>query len=431
MGPPFYVWGKSMSMQWTKGIAFLMFLMVLSCINHSAVDPKSRFGELEVIASQIKTQGQNVLAKNASTTWDSLVIRITAPDIDTMLYSFKFTSLDPFVSVSCDNVPAGEKRTVEVFTKSKTNGIIHVSTVQVVDISSAEKKILDFILVPTKGSIYIDISNIPTNVKKICADFDTFSVCETRSAKLYMNIDNVPDKTADTICIVGTDSVGTVVYKSSTWLFFAVLRDTTISSKFIRISTSMSLTLSAQLPGITLIQGQMTTAKPIAFENGKLIISEIMYNANDSEYVELYNPGMSLFNDSLFIEIDGTNRSLGTVTIPSHGFFVIGRRSLPWVDTYPSVSSALDLSSGGNWLCLRSKAISDTVLDWVAFLGGSNSQDWPNLGTQKKSIVLDTLIEDAQYNNIGRNWTMAQTGISSLFPGCSTSQIGTPKSNGL
>jgi hypothetical protein len=156
-----------------------------------------------------------------------------------------------------------------------------------------------------------------------------------------------------------------------------------------------------------------------------------MYNANDSEYVEIYNPAESVYADSLILELDGVVRSLGIVSIQPKGFFVVGRRSLPWADTYPSLSSALDLSSGGNWISLRSRAGGDTVMDWVAFCGGSNSQEWPNLGTAKKSIVLDSLIADPAYNNYGRNWTNAQTLISQLYPSVSTGQYGTPKSKGM
>ncbi|HMD69017.1 MAG TPA: hypothetical protein VKF42_09090, partial [Chitinivibrionales bacterium] len=65
------------------------------------------------------------------------------------------------------------------------------------------------------------------------------------------------------------------------------------------------------------------------------------------------------------------------------------------------------------------------------FAGGSNTQEWPNLGTGKKSIILDTLTADPTYNNYGRNWKAAQTLISQLFPSAATLQYGTPRSAGL
>jgi hypothetical protein len=374
---------------------------------------------------------QNVLAKTETTSWDSLIVTITASDMDTLVHAVKFSSQDSYTSLSFDDVPSGKQRTVNVVTKTKAGVLIHVSSSQTVDISPAEKKVLDFTLVPVRGSIYIDLSSIPTTVKEICATFGGDTVCETRSTKLYMSIDYVLDKTSDSLIINGTDSTGAVIYHSAVWLDYSVLNDTTISTVFCKISTNVTISVTAELPGVTVVTGIVNAQDSIAFESGALIISEIMYNANDSEYVELYNPKSTAYSDSLILEIDGTCRPIGVVTIKSNGFYVIGRKSIPWADAYPSVASALDLSSGGNWLCVRNHAAGDTVLDWVAFTGSSNDQDWPNLGSAKKSIIIDTLPSDPLYNNYGRNWTTAQTLISSLFTSVSTAQYGTPKSSGF
>jgi hypothetical protein len=367
-----------------------------------------------------------------ATTWDSCVVKISASDMDTIDTAFKFSPQDASIIIALDNVPAGKQRSIEVFTKTKANLVVHVSSNQVVDISAAEKKILNFRLVPVLGSIYIDLTNIPTSVKRVCAEFDGDTTCDDRATKLYLSIDNVPDKTSDSLIITGTDSTGAVIYHSSLWLAFSALVDTTLATIFGRVSTSVSMTMSAQVPASTVVSGFVGSSRTIACETGRLLISEIMYAANDSEYVEVYNPSGSTYADSLILEIDGQYRSLGPVSIPSKGFFIIGRKSLPWSDAYPSLSSALDLSSGGNWLSLRSKADGDTVLDWVAFTGSSNSQEWPNPGTTpKKSIVVDSVCADPLYNNYGRNWTIAQTLISASYPSVSTTQYGTPKSPGF
>jgi hypothetical protein len=265
----------------------------------------------------------------------------------------------------------------------------------------------------------------------MCATFGGLSSCDDRATKLYLSIDNVPDSTSDSLVLEGTDTAGSVVYRSALWLRFSVLRDTSVSTSFYRVTTGVSVSVSAQIPAVTVVSGNVGSPRKIAFETGRLIISEIMYNSNDSEYIEIHNPLNATYNDSLIVEVDGTCRPFGIVSIQPEGFFIVGRRSLPWVDTYSSVSSALDLSSTGNWLCLRSKAAGDTVLDWVAFVGGSNSQEWPNLGTGKKSIILDSLPTDPTYNNFGRNWNAAQTLISQLFPSTSTLQYGTPRTAGL
>ena len=424
---------------WMKGLAFgaalvTMNIVMASCVNKPSSLTRGGAGSLEILASVTKPQDQNVLAKAAqdmATTWDSLVVVIGAADMDTMISVTRFSPLDPYGTIVLDDVPAGNQRTVEVYTKTKSNLTIHVSANQTVDISSAEKKVLNFNLVPQYGSIYVDLSNIPTSVSQVCAMFGGLSSCANRATKLYLSIDDVPDKTKDSLVIQGTDTAGALVYRSTLWLAFSVLTDTTVATQFCRVSTNISLTVSAQDPGSTVVTGFVGSTRTVACETGRLIISEIMYNANDSEYVEIYNPSGAVYADSLILEIDGTCRPIGIVTIQPKGFFVIGRRSLPWADAYPSSSSALDLSSTGNWISLRARAGGDTVMDWVAFCGGSNDQEWPNLGTAKKSIILDSLATDPTYNNYGRNWTTAQTLISQLYPAAVTGQYGTPKNSGI
>jgi hypothetical protein len=423
-----------MKKQWKYFLAVGAALVCASCANSPSGLSKTKSGSLEVWASLEKPQSQNVLAKSqavTATTWDSLIVQISSTDMDTMHLGFKFNPSDPYVTAAVDNIPAGKKRLIEVFTKTKDNLVIHVSTAQCVDISASEKKVLDFKLLPTKGSIYIDLSNIPTNVKRICGSFASLTSCEDRSTKLYMSIDNIADKTGDSLVIEGTDSAGTVVYRSSIWLVFSVTRDTSVATKFYRVTTGVSLNLSTQIPASTVISGNVGAQKAIAFETGRLIVSEIMYNANDSEYIEVYNPSETAYNDSLIVELDGSVKYRMLAAIPPKSFYVIGRINLPWVDAFPSSSSSLDLSSTGNWLCLRAKSAGDTVMDWVAFAGGSNSQEWPNLGSAKKSIVLDSLVADATYNNYGRNWLAASTLISAAYPSVVTTQCGTPKTKGL
>jgi hypothetical protein len=246
-----------------------------------------------------------------------------------------------------------------------------------------------------------------------------------------MSIDNVPDKTKDTLTIQGTDTTGTILYRSAIWLAYSVCKDTSVSSGFYRVTTGTALAVSAQIPASTVVSGSVGSTKNIVKETGALIISEIMYNANDSEYVELYNPKDTEFNDSLILEIDGANRAIGIVSIAPKTFYVIGRKSLPWASTFLTTSTALDLTASGNWISVKTKAICDTVLDWVAFTGGSNAQEWPNLSSAKKSIVCDSLTQNASYNNLGRNWKAAQTTINTTYQAVSTSQYGTPGSKGL
>ena len=99
---------------------------------------------------------------------------------------------------------------------------------------------------------------------------------------------------------------------------------------------------------------------------------------------------------------------------------MIGRRQLPWADTFSTVLSALDLSStSGNWIAVRTKT--RKLIDWVAFAAGTNNQSWPRI-SGKVSIVLDSLVADPRYNNYGMNWRAATTPIDLSR----TAQLGTP-----
>ena len=163
-----------MKKQFAVGFAASAAIMLASCANNPSGLANGKTGSAEIWASLVKPQTQNVLAKKQeteATTWDSLIVRITASDMDTILESTKFSPSDPYISTLIDNIPAGKKRTFEAFTKTKANLIIHTCAPQTVDISQSEKKTLDFKLVPVRGSIYIDLSNIPTNVKQNVCHF--------------------------------------------------------------------------------------------------------------------------------------------------------------------------------------------------------------------------------------------------------------------
>ena len=89
--------------------------------------------------------------------------------------------------------------------------------------------------------------------------------------------------------------------------------------------------------------------QPAETEQGDLVITEIMYAANDSEYIEIYNPQEAdVTYDSIYIDIDGTRRLFTDVSIGAQSCFVFGRQTLPWADAAHSVKSALDLSGNGN-----------------------------------------------------------------------------------
>jgi hypothetical protein len=378
------------------------------------------------------------LAKSTNTTWDSLVIRISsAPTIDTISRTIKFNNSDPFATCTLSGIPAGKGRLVEVWTKNSKGSIILTAPGKKVDLISGEIKTIDFVLLPKCGSVYVDIANIPVvmgddSIRFIFATFafdgQKLSDSISRAKNAFLSIDNVPDGVSGTLYIVGISKTHDTLYHSSFPLTFNAMRDTAFSAALVKVSTRLSLQIITSLPSATVISISMDSQKDAGLEKGPCIISEIMYAANDSEYVEIYNP---LANDTVFdtliLDIDGTYRYFASVSCKAKEFFVFGRKNLPWVDATHQISSALDLTSGGN-MTITLRAKDSSIIDRVSFQGGSNKQEWPNI-SGKKSIVLDSLVSDPLYNNFGKNWQAAQTTINKIdgtYSSPMTTQCGTP-----
>ena len=183
----------------------------------------------------------------------------------------------------------------------------------------------------------------------------------------------------------------------------------------------IALSGALELPGAVTVSAAMNGATIAGSETGELVITEIMYAANDSEYVEVYNPSTTTLDyDSLYLEIDGVKRLFEGVSVAAKGFYVFGRKLLPWVDAAHPTASALDLSGSGNWITILEKNM--TVLDQVIFTGGTNALEWPRV-SGKRSICLRSENCSAEENNYGRNWYGATDGIENV-----PSQYGTPHS---
>lgn len=411
-------------------------LLLLQCGKPSTGISNAPNAQIQIwarVAKQVNGLGKTDNAK--ATIWDSLVVRVSseAADIDTILKTFKFTGVDSSINCSISDVPAGKARVVEAWTKTAGGLIIQSGGAKKVDISSGETKYVTFDLMPRRGSIYVNCIDLPTTISHICAAFafgisETLSVCENRSTKTYLSIDNIPDSSKGTLFIVGLGIAGDTLYRSSMPLIFYAFQNATYSAQVPKVTTGLTIGITAQQTGETVVSVSLGGKKPFDVEKGPLIISEIMYNTNDSEYIEVYNPlGKDTTFDTLILDIDGVFRYFTNVPIKSKGFFVFGRKSLPWVNATHPVTSALDLSSTGNWITIRAK--DSSAMDWVAYIGASNDQGWPNIGSAKKSIILDSLISDPTYNNYGPHWTTAKTLLNQVDPKYllpPTLQYGTP-----
>jgi hypothetical protein len=414
---------------------YLSFLILASCplifsscgSMPSQEASNGKTGALE-IHSLVLAGGQGNGLPKLVTACDSLIVEISGSDIGTLRFSKTFDVSQPVHSDTISRIPSGLNRQVTVYTVDKAGSIIHTDTVshRALRIDANSSTQLTVVLIPAMGSIYLQLENIPTSVDSIFASFTAdnkavWGVKAKRSTKLYLSIDKIPHNTHGILFVAAVDTLRDTLYSATKELTFNAASMQNISLTFSATPGQVTLSMTVVLPGVTSATGNFAAPESLVVESGELIITEIMYAANDSEYIEAYNPsGTDQYFDSLYIDIDGTYRLFTTITVLSRQAFVFGRHLLSWTDVAHPVASALDLSSGGNWISLRKK--NGAIMDRVIFTGGSNTLEWPNV-PGKQAIVLDPGVNDAQTNNFGRNWHSATSLISGT-----ASQYGTPKS---
>lgn len=402
-------------------------LLFSSCGNMPSSDIKDGTGSLEIHSLVIANGLGKSLAKLA-TTCDSLIVEVSGTDIGTLRYSKLFDLSQPVHSDTILRIPSGTNRQVNVYTVDKAGSTIQMDSLghHTVKIDPNSITQLNAVLIPAMGSIYLQLENIPTSIDSIVASFtaDNKTVWSTRAkrnGKLYLSIDKIPNNTHGILYVAAVDSLKDTLYSASKEFTFNAVSMQNISLTFTATPGQIILSMTVVLPGVTSASGNIAAPESSVVESGDLLITEIMYAANDSEYIEVYNPkSTDQVFDSLYFDIDGTYRLFTNITVRAGQVFVFGRRLLPWCDVAHSVASALDLSSTGNWITLRSKT--GAIMDRVIFAGGSNTLEWPNI-SGKQAIVLDSSINDPQANNFGRNWHAATTLIAGT-----ASQYGTPKS---
>jgi hypothetical protein len=372
-------------------------------------------------------------AATKKTTWDSLVTIIAADDMDTIRDAEEiFTETQIYID-TIRGIPSGSDRCVNLFTKTENDTVVHETNEQVVSISTDEIVSLSFWLQPICGSVYVSSLGIPTTVDSVHAYFisnsgDTVASAHgTRSSKLHLSLDYIPDGTEGTLIIEGTDDNGVVIYRTTQPLTFDAGTMNSIDIQFTQNDgNSVALEITIVEPGVTTAALTMESETEGESTCDSLIISEIMYMANDSEYVELYNCSNAEKNfTTLIIDIDGTNKSVSNISIPAQSFYLLSRYDLSYLGIDHSVISTMNLSSTtGNWLTLRDE--NEKIIDRVAYAVKSNDLEWPYITSQKHAIVLDSLCPDPEYNNFGRRWQEAESYIDQSV----TQQKGTPGAAG-
>ncbi|MCU0609605.1 MAG: lamin tail domain-containing protein [Chitinispirillaceae bacterium] len=398
--------------------------LLLMCGKSPHPNAPTDTGALE-IRTCIMNSGLAKSLEKLATTSDSLVIEVSGSDITTIRRCIPLLPGQLLRSDTVGAIPSGTDRRIKVFTIDRTGTTIQADSTgsRTVRIDPNTVTLVNVLLVPALGSICIQLENAPTKVDSVIAQFvaddkRTWGTRAKRSSKMFMSIDKVPHATHGMLTLFAIDTLRDTLYVASKELTFSARSLATISLIFSATPGKLALDLTIVAPGITLADVAMTKTDAAETESGEVLISEIMYAANDSEYVELYNPGTAVcVFDSLYLDIDGTARLLTNVSIGAKQLFVVGRMKLPWISAPLSPATALDLTSTGNWLTLRGK--DGRMIDRVAFCGSSNPLEWP-LVSGKTAIELDPAINDVLLNNFGRNWRASATAITG------TSQKGTP-----
>jgi hypothetical protein len=346
--------------------------------------------------------------KRDETTWDSIVVKVSAPDMQPVRIAGRFDPLQPAFVDTIDNIPPGANRLVEAWTCTKNGLQIHYCSQVVPSIREGQTASAVLNLRAVRGSIYINLADVPVEVDSVFAAFyfgaDSLTAKDRRSAIMFLSIDNVPDSTAGTLVIRGTDVNGATMYSDTLALTFYTGGNETLQAQFCAAPGGLALSLSLPLPGVTVVSGAMAGPQQPSTEQGGCVISEIMYYTDgDSDYIEIHNPADTAFHaDTLIIEIintQGTTRIMcPSFVVPPGGFFVLGDSDAPaaWVDTV----CAIDLPTTGRWILLKTP--DGSVIDWVAYT--KSDQEWP-AGLKYHSIECSPTTCDPTVNNYGRNWT--------------------------
>ncbi|MDG5814629.1 lamin tail domain-containing protein [Chitinispirillales bacterium ANBcel5] len=404
-------------------LSVIFFVLIhLSCGQNPVDPPQDASGSLEVRA--LINNNTSKLAKTVATTFNTINVVVTGNDFDTLRCTIYADPFRPSITDTVRGIPPGTNRTVQVWTSNAEGETIHIDSepLHTIRIDRGITTRLDVNLIPVKGSIFLQLTDIPGDVDTIVAVFASderiWEVRQGASGKFYLSLDNIPHETEGFFSVIalGAGSTGDTLFISEQELFFDARSAQQIQLEFSTVTGSIELVFEIEQPGSVLSSG---TFSPMAPESGELIITEIMYAVTDSEYVELFNPSPDTpFNGDLIIQIDkGTERVYEDITIAPQSYFVIGAREMPWADIWHETASALRLVRTGNWITL--KKTDGTVMDRVVFSPQTAGLQWPPV-SDKKSIELKREYYDVSSNNHGRYWKVSTTPIEG------TGMYGTP-----
>ena len=406
--------------------------MFQNCMNTVMIPPEKKIVTVNIMIQKMEfplnyTRNVNILR---DIELSRLFIKLSSEGSDIQTDTFQVSSNQQLISHTLA-VMSGKNYVIEAWTTGSLNRKVHYGKKSLSPLQKVSGEIVNLILEPCCGSIYIPLANVPKSVDSIFAYFTTasdtfFSAIKCSGNNEALSIDYIPDGMLGKLTVILKDQNKNCIASAEKEFRFDAKKNMTIQLNFTQTSEKMTLSLTIVMHGVTVVLLNFDTTEVLKKEQGGLIISEIHYYAQgDSDYIELYNPSDREFKaDSLQILVIGGSSSTNTKTvlydiaIAPESFYVIGNGTAPM--TWVSTNASLKLSSSDKWIVIRRNETE--VLDIVTYMSGVC--EWPSKKS-KYSIVCDSLLNDPEYNNYGRHWHLAKTAIDA------SDHWGTPGMSGL
>ncbi|MDR2694658.1 MAG: lamin tail domain-containing protein [Chitinispirillales bacterium] len=409
-------------------------LLLYGCAEESKNDPvkpqDGEYGMLEVCVRVVNQPLKKGAAQNgtgasdavAQTVAENLVVEISGNELSPTQFKVKLNAARSTAVDTVKKVPIGEARRISVWAVNKDGGKTHVDTAEYryVDIEKARVTRIFATLIPAAGSIYIHINGLETSISTVHASFTSrdgelvFRNSVARAAHTFLSIDNIPHELDGILRVSLVDNKADTVKIATSEFVFNAQGDNVFDLQFIENSGMLGMDAVLYAPGVTIVSYDVEKPASNVVETGELIITEIMYSAGDDNYIELYNPGNKAVSfDTLTTEVDKTTYYFAGVSIGANGYFVIGRRALPYSDINTNTTGGLPISSTGNWITVR-RGRGGNVLDRVICGGTNSAVGWPAglSPSSKKAVELSRDKYGAMENNFGKNWVAAEQLIS-------------------
>lgn len=390
-------------------LSFYLFLlsaiisgMLFLCGRSPSEPNRSECGSIQIRALVRESLRKSTAA--ATTSFENLELEIYGNGNDTLRFSSKISGNLMVVNDTFSGIPAGVNHEVKIYT-TDNNGIkVHIDSLdkRIVKIEKNAVTVINATLIPAAGSIYMQLANVSTDIDSVSLSFvsiqGTWEKRLKRNLKMNLSLDNIPDGTEGTVYFTAINSAGDTLCYASKKITFNARESSELDFEFDFLPGSLAMDIAVRRTGVTLIT--MNMAEQInSEENGKLIITEIMYNAADSsKYIKIYNPSETAITfETLIVEIDKSRKKIDSVVVEAQRFYVLGKKE----DSLAGKSIQLALAKAGNLITLRDR--DSTIIDRVIFIGTNNSLEWP-VAAISRAIYLNSDSYDVSKNNFGRNW---------------------------